>query len=238
MLRIAICDDEQVFCSQLETMVLEYQLKYNEELTVDVFYSGDKLIEHIQNEHKFDLIFLDIELGTINGVEVGQIIRVRMQDYITKIVYVSSKETYDRQLFDVQPLHFLPKPLNKEKVFNDIQLATKILNKENNLFCFKVGSEMYKIPIKEILYFESIGREIKLVIMNEIIYFYDKIDAIEKRVTSFRFMQPHRSYLVNYDQIISIKSDEIAMSNGVRIPISRLKSKEIKALQITYEEER
>lgn len=238
MIRIAICDDDHTICTQLENIILEFQKENNKELTIKVFYSGEKLIEYIKNKNSFDLIFLDIELEGINGVEVGSIIRNELEDYITKIVYISSKSHYDRQLFEVQPLHFLEKPLEKDKVIKDINLAIKILEKENHWFSFNIGHELHKVPIKEIVYFESLGREIKLVGIKGNVRFYDKIGAISKKVSEFRFMQPHRSYLINYDHVISLKKEEVIMSNEDKIPLSRLRCKEIRELQIFYEEDR
>ncbi len=102
---------------------------------------------------------MDIELGNMNGLKVGQIIRRELEDFITKIIYISSKSQYDRQLFDVQPLHFMEKPIKKEKVKQNINLAMKILGRENNMFSFQQGHQNYKIPIKEILYFESLNKK-------------------------------------------------------------------------------
>lgn len=238
MIRIAVCDDVSAICSELENIILNFQKQTNEELIVEVFFSGEDLIRYIKNENTFDLIFLDIELGKINGVEVGRYIRNVMQDYITKIIYISSKNSYDRQLFDVQPLHFLPKPLEIEKVIKDLQLTIKILEKENKMFSYKTGQLNHKMPIKEIIYFESIKREIRLVSTKETLYFYDTMDDIIKQLVRSRFIQPHRSYFVNYDNVLSIKKDEIKVCNGDIIPLSRLKMKEIKELQIAYEEER
>jgi len=237
MIRIAVCDDALAVCSELENIILDFQKQTNVELTVETFYSGEDLIKYIKNENTLDLIFLDIELGKINGVEVGQVIRYELEDYITKIVYISSKNSYDRQLFDVQPLHFLSKPLNREKVIKDLQLAIKILEKENKMFSFKIGQRTYKIPVKEIIYFESIRREIKLVSIKETLYFYDTVDDVYKQLSKGRFIKPHRSYIVNYDNVLSIKKDEIKVCNGDTIPLSRLNIKKIKELQISYEEE-
>ena len=104
------------------------------EIIIDIFYGGEALIDSIKENGNYDLIFLDIELGKINGVEIGHIIREDMEDYVTKIIYISSKSGYDRQLFEVQPLHFLQKPLDEEKVLKDVLLALKILGKENQVF--------------------------------------------------------------------------------------------------------
>jgi len=164
MFKIAICDDVPSVCSDLKAMITD--MKNNliiEEIIIDTFYSGEALIDNIKEENLYDLIFLDIELGKINGVEVGHIIRKQMEDYVTKIIYISSKDIYDRQLFDVQPLHFLKKPIDSKKVFDDIQLAMKISEKENRNFEFKSFRNTIKVPYRDILYFESRGRKVFLV---------------------------------------------------------------------------
>lgn len=112
MLRIAICDDEITICSHIENIIMEYS-KY---FVIKVFYTGEQLVDYIEQGNKFDLIFLDIELNLLNGIQVGKKIRQDMNDYITKIVYISGKNCYDRELFDVQPLNFIPKPIIKKKL--------------------------------------------------------------------------------------------------------------------------
>ncbi|OLS02037.1 LytR/AlgR family response regulator transcription factor [Tissierella creatinophila] len=237
MLRIAICDDIVSICSELEDMILEFGQKNNQELTVEVFYRGEDILKYLNDGNSFDLIFLDIELGKLDGVEIGRIIREELEDYITKIIYISAKGHYDRQLFDVQPLHFLQKPLEKEKVFKDISLAIKILDRTNNYFMFKLSHETHKLPIKDIIYFESIDKQIKLVGVDETIYFYDNLYRVLDQVFKFRFIQTHRSYIVNYDHISIVKYNEFIMINGDVIPISQGRRKKIRNIQMLYEKE-
>lgn len=73
-------------------------------IDVEVFDSGESLLEFIKKEHGFDLIFLDIEIGTTTDIVVGRKIRSELDDYISKIVFISSKEGYERKLFDIHCL--------------------------------------------------------------------------------------------------------------------------------------
>lgn len=236
MFKIAVCDDIKVTCDELKEIILsKAKGALYENISVDIFYSGDALISDIGEGNLYDLIFLDIELGgKINGVEIGHIIRDEMDDYITQIVYISSKNNYDRQLFDVQPLHFLQKPIDVSKLLNDIKLAIKISGKENKIFEFKNLRNTVKVPYKDILYFESKGREISLVSCKMQYTFYDNIQELSKVLPDF-FIYPHRSYLVNYELIACFKYEELIMSNGDIIPISRSKRKEIRKLQMMFE---
>ena len=234
MFKIAICDDVEDVCSELKTMIIDMKDSLiRGDIIIDTFYSGEALLENIE-ESPYDLIFLDIELGEINGVEVGHIIREQMEDYITKIIYISSKDIYDRQLFDVQPLHFLKKPIDSKKVFADIQLAMKISEKENKNFEFKSFRKTVKVPYKDILYFESKGREIFLFGTKNNYNFYGNIKSLEEVLPKF-FIHPNRSYFVNYEFITCFKFEELIMTDGSIIPISRNKRKEIRELQLVFE---
>lgn len=234
MFKIAICDDVEDVCSELKTMIIDMKDSLIcGGIIIDIFFSGEALLENIV-ENPYDLIFLDIELGEINGVEVGHIIREQMEDYITKIIYISSKDIYDRQLFDVQPLHFLKKPIDSKKVFADIQLAMKISEKENKSFEFKSFRKTVKVPYKDILYFESKGREIFLFGTKNNYNFYGNIKSLEEVLPKF-FIHPNRSYFVNYEFITCFKFEELIMTDGSIIPISRNKRKEIRELQLVFE---
>ena len=237
MFKVAVCDDEQRICEIIESIILEFKRKSYLEIDIEVFYSGEDLYKYIKNEHGFDLIFLDIEMNALNGVEVGRKIREEMDDHITKIVYISGKDNYDRQLFDVQPLYFLSKPLSPEKVIKALRLAMKLSNKFGGVFTYKKGYQAFRLPIRDIIYFESLDREIKLVSIKKEDFFYGTIDDVLQRVAKYQFIQIHRSYAINYSQVIKFKYDEVIMSNSVILPISQSRRKEVRKLQITYEKE-
>ena len=235
MFKIAVCDDVASVCNELKTMIMDMKNDLIcKEITIDTFYSGEALIDNIKEENLYDLIFLDIELGKINGVEVGHIIREQMEDYVTKIIYISSKDIYDRQLFDVQPLHFLKKPIDSKKVFDDIQLAMKISEKENRNFEFKSFRNTIKVPYRDILYFESRGRKVFLMGTKNNYIFYGNINSLEEVLPKF-FIHPNRSYFVNYEFVTCFKFEELIMTDGSIIPISRNKRKEIRELQLIFE---
>lgn len=198
MLKIAICDDEQIVCADIEKIILDFQKESGMHLEVEVFYSGIELYKFIVNDYAFDLIFLDIEMQDLNGIQLGNKIRNELENYITKIVYISSKDSYALQLFEVQFMHFLPKPVDKEKIIADVKLALKILGKRSDIFSYKIGHSVHKVSIKDILYFESLDREIKLVSTKGTVCFYSTIEAVLSQVSSYQFIQIHRSYIINY----------------------------------------
>ncbi|HGG0418075.1 response regulator transcription factor [Clostridium botulinum] len=237
MFKVAICDDEPVICGDIENVLLNYQ-KYNfEEIEIEVFYSGEELCRYMEKEQSFDLIFLDIEMKEMNGVEVGRKIRQEMDDYLTKIVYISGKDSYDRQLFDVQPMHFLSKPINRKKIIADLNLAMKLLQKQRFVFSYKKGYEILRVPIKNIIYFESLNRKIKIVTTRGEDMFYGAIDEIFNRVARYQFIRIHRSYVINYIHVSRFKYEEVIMSSSSCLPIGQSRRSEVRKLQIAFENE-
>lgn len=237
MFRIAICDDEQAIGSQIENILLKYSKRTYLEVDITVFYSGEELYRYIETGHEFDLIYLDIEMELMNGLEVGKKIRNTMKDHKTEIVYISGKDGYDRQLFDVQPLHFIAKPIDPKMVIEDLNLAMLRVEKLGGIFTYRKTIETYKVPIKDIIYFESMDRELRIVSINNEDIFYGIIQQIFETVAKYQFIKIHRSYIVNYRHIAIFKYDEVIMSNGIRLPISQSRRKEVREIQLSIEQE-
>ncbi|MCR6546073.1 LytR/AlgR family response regulator transcription factor [Dehalobacterium formicoaceticum] len=95
MLNIAICDDENSFCTELE----EYLLKINNKYHVDIYSTGEELCQKIAEKAHYDLIFLDIEMSKLNGIETGKYIRENLHAHFIQIVYVSAQSNYAMELY-------------------------------------------------------------------------------------------------------------------------------------------
>ncbi|MDD3306210.1 MAG: LytTR family DNA-binding domain-containing protein [Acetobacterium sp.] len=238
MFNIAICDDQREICTEIENIILEYKKSTLQEMQIEVFYSAEKLGIYMDNEHNFDLIFLDIEMKGFNGLDLGRKIREEMDNQITQIVYVSGKDSYFKDLFEVRPMHFLSKPVEPDQVIKDIELAMKLANRLGCVFSYKKGSETHKLPIKNIIYFQSVNREIKIVTTTGVELFYGKLQEVFRQVAKYRFITIHKSYIINYEQVANFKYDEVVMSDSACLPISQLKRKEVRRLQMKYESER
>jgi len=235
--RIAICDDEQVICSQIENIILNYAAENNEKIETQVFYSGEELNKYLESGQNFDLIFLDIELKLINGIEVGKKIREELDNQILQIVYISGKDNYLRDMFEVRPMHFLQKPIADADIIKDVRLAMKLMEKLGGVFIYKKGHEIFRKPIKNILYFESSNREVKMVTSDGEEIFYGKLDDVYTQVGKYHFMFIHKSYIVNYFYVTKFRYEEVTMSNDEVLPISQARRKATRELQVKYEKE-
>lgn len=237
MLRIAICDDDKVIGSEIESLLLEYQQMIHTEFEIEVFESGLEFYDFLKKGNLVDLIFLDIEMEDMDGIEIGEKIRVEMNDHRTNIIYVSGKEGYDRKLFDFQPLHFLSKPIEKKKIFADLELAMKLFKKNNQVFSFKTGHDVNRIPMNDILYFESKGRKVRIVTVDQEIYFYGTIDGVLQELPKNHFIQIHRAYIVNYHHVKVFSSDKVIMENNKCLSIGQKRRQAVREIQVKISRE-
>lgn len=235
MIRVAVCDDAREVVMQLKDYLLEYQELKGQRLDIKSFYNAEDLFDYLK-KNDCDLILLDIELVKMNGVELGRLIRNELNDHSTQIVYISAKNSYDRQLFDVQPLNFLPKPIDKNKLFKSIDLTAFLMKGKERVFVFENKPRIYRIKLNDILYFESSDHYYKVVTMSGTYEFKSTLSEIMEQISDSRLIQVHRSYIINYDNSVQTKYEEVIMSNSERIPISRDRRKAVKKLFIEWGE--
>jgi DNA-binding LytR/AlgR family response regulator len=228
MLNIAICDDAMKITNQVEDFLLEISNKHLVEIETDIYYSGEELLKALFNDFSYDIIFLDIELDLIDGIQVGKKIREEFENEYTKIAYISAKESYAMELFQVRPIDFLVKPLDIEKVESVFLTALKLIEKTNRYFTYKTGQYTNKVQIKDILYFESSNRKINIITTKETYTFYATLDEIEEQVIDFDFLRIHKSYLINYEHVVTFQYDQVALSSETILSISQTRRKDIR----------
>jgi len=227
ILQIAICDDNIPTCALVEDILLKCKKTMALNFKIDVFYSATALIEYLNLGNVYDLIFLDIEMDSLNGIEAGKYIRNSLGDYSTEIVYISGSNSYDRQLFAVQPLDFVPKPVKEDAVFNVLNIALKRKGRLGNVFHYQKEGAIFKVPLEKILYFESKGRKVEIATTTDVDEFYGTLRAVVGRVPKQQFLQINRYMIINYQHAIKITSDIVTLSNGKSYSIGRSKKEEL-----------
>lgn len=235
MIRVAVCDDFPETVTQVNEYLVEYQQLRDVKLDIKSFYNSEELWEYLRR-NPCDLVILDIELVKMNGVELGQLIRTELNDHTMKIVYISAKDCYDRQLFEVQPLNFLPKPIDKEKLFKMIDLTIDLLRDTERFFVFENKQGTFRIRFNDIIYFESFDHDIKIAAVSGNYEFKSSLSEVLKQLSDSRFLQVHRSYIINYSNANHIKYEEIIMSNGDAIPVGRDRRKDVRKIISEWED--
>lgn len=231
-MQIAVCDDDKMICADIESALIDIASEMKIALDVEVFFTGEELEKYLLSGSEYDVIFLDIELQTTTGMKIGDTIRNHLRNENTFIVYISSKDSYALSLFKTRPLDFLVKPISKKEIARVFLLALELNNRNNEYFEFKVGQKLYKTKLRDILYFESSNKKSCMVTLDETIEFYGKLSDIADQIKRPDFLAIHKSYLVNYHKITEFQYDKVTMLNGIVLPISQNRRKEIRCQQI------
>jgi len=232
MLNIAICDDDSEFLNNLLPIIKEVFINLKTPASIHLYTDGNKLISNFEKYNPYyNIIFLDIEMPTINGKEVAK--KLRILDKKFKLIFITSYENEVLNTFQYDVIGFLPKFLIHKKITNIIALAIKKIYDDNPHFqIFKVNllneTIKIKIPLDDIMYFESVNRKIYLYSRRETYnlqgYQFSKI------CTDFiplGFMDIHRTCIVNIKYIYSIEKTKIGLENGITLPMSRHKRQEV-----------
>lgn len=224
MFCVAICDDDELLCSQLEGMLEPYRKRGL--IRSEIFYSGEKLCEALDSGKHYDLLFLDIELCVMNGIDVGKKIRDVLDNERIHIIYISAKQEYAMELFSVRPMNFLIKPISAKTIIDNLEKAMALSEMYDSYFEFKFGKEFFRVAYGDILYFESYNRKVLIHTKTEVKEMYGKLKTVEKQVPP-NFVRIHQSYLVNRSYIAYWKYEEIRLTNKQILPISQAYRKNV-----------
>lgn len=234
-IKLAVCDDDIKICSHIENILINILSHKFLEYDIDVFYSGEALCEEMERT-KYDLVFLDIELPKMNGVEIGKYIRETKNDNITQIVYISSKQEYAMELFKVRPIDFLVKPVDEEQIENVIDVYINLNSGKEDIFHYKKGYSCHKVEIFKIMYFVRNNRKVSMFTADGEETFYESLESVYERVKNYGFLFIHKSYIVNYRFIQIIRYDHVVMTDNEEFPISQSRRKIIRDMYSRLEE--
>lgn len=234
-IKIAICDDEQEICNDIYSKLSKIAEEKALHFEMDCFLSGEELCNEMKDT-KYDLIFLDIELPKMNGVEVGTYIRNTLNDEVLQIAYISSKKEYAMELFESRPINFLVKPIEYQKVKKLIDKFLLISQIDTRIFTFKQKYDYVQLLFSDIIYFTSSGRKVIVVTQSKSYEFYGSLEKIYNEFKQNNFLYVHKSFIVNYRFIKIYEYEQITMTNDKIIPISQTRRKAIRSMFMKIKE--
>lgn len=227
MLKIAICDDELNILNKTKEIIENYN---KVETTIETYCSGEDLVN---NYSKFDIIFLDIDMTGINGIETAK--RIREQDKNVKIIYATNYTDYTSSAFSVHAFGYIVKPIKEKDIHHLLDEAISYMQEEvSEILEFNTTEGIIRIDVKEIYYFEY---KLRKVIMKTRDYTYtlkEKISDIGNRMEEYNFVMPHKSFSINLYNVKSVKGYDIHMMDGSMIPLSQKKSTQFRQSLNTY----
>ena len=227
MYSVGICDDGENICTSIEDMLMQCAKELNIQLDISVWYTGEGLRDYLEKGNPLDILFLDIELFQMTGIEVGDYIRNQLDDMGMQIIYISGKASYAQQLFKTQPLDFLVKPISQSQVRDVLEMALRVMKRKKERFEFQQGKDYYYVPMGDIVYFGSQGRKVKIVTLKETFEFYGRLREVAQRLPE-DFIAIHKSYIVNKEYIFRYTYEMVELVNGTILTISLANRKQIR----------
>lgn len=221
MITCAMCDDELPFAEQLRSFVMAYAKKRRVELQAETFASAEELLEEIENGAGFEILFLDIEMRKMDGIELGK--KLRERSYQTLIIYVSGYDQYMRQLFEAEPFRFLSKPLKQEELENVLDKAFERISRfHRELFTIRFGKNVVNLLCRDIVYLESNKRKVIVHTVRGEYEYYNKLDEAEEELLAISadFVRIHKAYLVNMEHVEAFQYEKLALRDGTILSIS------------------
>ncbi|WP_339631146.1 LytTR family DNA-binding domain-containing protein [Bizionia echini] len=194
---------------------------------IDVIASCSHAMEAFQviNNHKIDLVFLDINMPDISGISFAKSINKNI-----RIIFTTAYRDYAIEGFELQAVDYLLKPISFERLLKAVNTYFDVYaRKENNLMATKemqafmfVRSDrrMIKVDFEAIIYIESFSDYIKIHLPNETLVTRETITAIEAKLPSEQFLRIHRSFIISINKITSFTNEHVVIHN-LALTISR-----------------
>ncbi len=234
MIRVAVCDDEKYMAGAVKKMAADFFRAQNIETVIEVFLSGKELLKY---EKTIDILFLDIQMKEMDGMETARILRRR--GFKGYLIFITVLRETVFEAFEVQAYDYLVKPIEQSRFQKTMErvLASMQSAGEANLLVQR-GYESRLVPFEQIIFCEIIDRKVYLHLTSfEIVDYYDRIENLETKLDG-RFFRCHRSFLINLQYLRSYKNQTAYMEGGKQIPVSRLRSKEFSGVILRYMKER
>lgn len=219
MLRIGICDDEQAARFSLRCAVERCLERMDVPSTIYEFSCAERILSWLaKHPAQLDLLFLDIEMQGINGMQAAQ--KIRENDDALSLVFVTGYADYVFDGYTVGAIDYLTKPPDADRlalVLNRVQAL--VHKREPKTFTIQNTEGLFRIPYSHILYFMSDRRQVILVSKQSRIPFYAKLDEIERQFDS-GFVRLHRRFLVRVQAIERMVGDVVTIG-AENLPVSR-----------------
>lgn len=229
-LNIAICDDSEDDLIKFNTILENYEIAKDVNFHIDTFQSAKELFSVYKKSNDYHLVFLDIEMPSVNGIRAAEIIRTTIDRHVT-IIFISNYPQYMQDSFKVHPFHYITKPVSTDAVYS---VMDEIIHdiQESNLFYTLLSSNDKEVTvnIKDIIYIDvTDGKKGILCFHTERNHLYSKgtISTWYEKLKDYNFFQCFRGILINLLHVHYFEKHTVVLDNGTTIPVNRSSEKEL-----------
>lgn len=208
-MKIAICDDDEVFLGQEKRLIEDVLEEIGADCEVSAYCIPSKILE---SSKKYDIVFLDVEMGEMTGIEAADAIHRLSKN--TLIFFVTNYEGYMDEALNRHAFRFWVKPLNRQRLAFGLESAFKELDKLNTSLQVTVGRKLEKIPMQDIVYVYAKNKNTCIVTVDGELEVREPFKNITARLSKESFCSSHASYCVNLAYVIRYTNDEVICRCG------------------------
>lgn len=223
MLRVALCDDDRDFLSDLHQKIILWAQRsgQSERITVTEFSESTYLDRTIKNGSGFDLFFIDVEMPDLDGLALAA--RIRECLPFSLLIFLTSHSEMSLEGYKFGALRYIPKLDMADRLPEALSAALKEFSRlETGALTVRYYGDAVRIPYREIIYIRHVLRSSQIITSTlGIIKDNRGLRAIYDQLNDERFIYIDRSTFVNLDYIRQIKGNELILRNLERLPISR-----------------
>ena len=236
MQKIAICDDERAFLAKMEAM-LTAELAKNDvgDFEIDMFTSAAELLALEESLSKYSIMFLDINMEEMDGLELAG--RIRTYDPDLFIVFVTAFIDYAPEGYKHGALRYILKDMLDVMLPECIEAILRRLRLLSGRIVLPFLEGQTEISLGKLYYIESRKHKLYFHIPNHgdgRLSMYGKLDDIEEQVKDYGFLRIHKSYLVNMQYIVKVSAYEALLTGGDTLPIPRERYKAVRDRLFEY----
>lgn len=231
MLLLAVCDDMPMECVNIAKQIRELLGQSGMEGVIKKYISGQELLDSKEN---FDIIFLDIKMPEMSGMELAR--KIREQGKRSLIIFVTSAGEYVFEAFDVEAFQYLVKPIRRETLKKVLEKAVRKIqaDADDDFLLIQTDRQTKKIYLKDILYIESIGRIAKIHCREETWETYEQIGILAEKLSEKAFFRCHKCFLVNLGYVDSFHKTEICLENGEKVILAKRRQEDFQKAILSY----
>lgn len=224
-MKIAICEDEKEYQLMIEKLVRTFT---GEEIIEQHFFSsGEELVQAYENKQRFSIIFLDMQMKELGGIETAKIIR--KYDKKCVIIIITAILEYAMDGYSVNAFDFILKPINQDK-FRKVLLKAihKVKFFDHQTYVIETREKTQVLQLSDILYIESHGRKVILRQRDASYESNENISTVEKKLIEKGFLRISRYFLINIRHIKEIGVNDVQLSDGSLLTYSHKFANDIK----------
>lgn len=232
MLKIVVLEDEKPHLEQMTSFFAKYRTEHPEfEYTIDFYDRGILFLEAYKRDA--DLVFLDIRVPDVLGMEVAR--HLRKVDENVMIIFVTSLTQYAIDGYSVGAFDYILKPIHYASFSAKLERALRMLSyREPELMLdLRTKDSARRIPVNSIIYIEISAHDLLFHTGNEVYKQWGTLSKYEQLLRQAHFARPSTSFLVNLKYVRGVKRDEVLVGDQT-LPISRTKRKDFLAALAQY----